>query len=280
MCSRSPASIWVEPRGSSASSSRTSTLTRASRGQAELVDHPARRSRRSGSTGNSSTSAPSCWIVPTSTSGRGSGRLVAGHPQSARERLERRALEQRRDQHDEEDEVEEPVGAGDALDDREGGEHHRQRAAQAGPADQRDLAERVAARRACASHAATGRATNSSTAVRISPSERHVAELAREDEQPERQEQGDLRHPGHPGVEVLDRALARDARASQRQSGQVDGQEAGAVQHVGQPEGDAGGRDRGHGVEARSVANDDPLERRHRGPARRRRRPRRRSAAR
>ena len=118
-------------------SSRTITLTSASRGSSSWFTRHARRSRRVSATGNSSTSAPSRRIVPTSCSGRDSAGSSVVTPSAARERLERGALDQRRGEHDEEDDVEERCRVLDALDHREGGEHDRHRAAQPGPAHQR-----------------------------------------------------------------------------------------------------------------------------------------------
>ena len=134
----SPASTSVEPRGGIASPSRTITFTSASRGS------PSSRTRSptiasASATGYSITSAPSRRIVPTSASGRGSAGSSRRQAERARERLERGALDQRRDDHDEEDDVEEQVAGWEPVDHREGREHDRDRAAQARPAEQQPL---------------------------------------------------------------------------------------------------------------------------------------------
>ena len=80
--------------------------------------------------------------------------------------------------------------------------------------------------------------------------DQHVAELAREDEQPEGEEERDLGHPGEALVEGGDGALGRDVGAAERQPRQVHGQEAGAVDDRRAAVGEPGGGDRGHRVEA------------------------------
>ena len=69
--------------------------------------------------------------------------LARGQPQPPRQALERRALDERRDEHGEEHEVEVLDAAGDMVDHRERGQHDRDRAAQSGPAQQRPLAPAV-----------------------------------------------------------------------------------------------------------------------------------------
>ena len=77
-----------------------------------------------------------------------------------------------------------------------------------------------------------------------------VAEGAREDEQAEQDEEADLGDPADPLVEGDDRAPRRDPRRAERQRGQVDGEQAGAVRDLGQAVGEAGDRDRRHRVDA------------------------------
>ena len=112
------------------------------------------------------------------------------------------------------------------------------------------LAQAEAARRRVAISAASGRATNISTAAIRSASPTMSPNSRRVDQQAERQEHRDLADPRQAVVEVLDRAPARDGRAAQRQPGEVDGDEARAVQRVGGAEGERRGGDRGHRVEA------------------------------
>ena len=114
---------------------------------------------------------------------------------------------------------------GHALDHGERGEHHRDRAAQPGPAEHtRSPAEKCS--NAVATNVASGRAMATETNATIVASERHVAELAGEHEQPEREEHRDLGHPREPLVEREDRAPRRDLAAAQHQPGEVDGEEA------------------------------------------------------
>ena len=68
-------------------------------------------------------------------------RLVGGQAEPARQRLEARALDQGRGDDDEEDDREQLLAGADAGDDREGREPDRRRAAQAGPAEHRPLAQ-------------------------------------------------------------------------------------------------------------------------------------------
>ena len=66
------------------------------------------------------------------------------------------------------------------------------------------------------------------------PLQRHVAELAGEDQQAEQDEEGDLGDPAEPLVEGDDGAPRRDAGAAERQRRQVDGEQAGAVGDLGE----------------------------------------------
>ena len=144
--------------------------------------------------------------------------LVGGHAEALGQRLEGRALEQRGDHHREEDDVEEVAGHGHVVDHREGREHHRHRAAQAGPAEHRAL---LAAR-------SESNAVPRKVASRARHEHQHerehgalepdVVELAREHEQPERQEHRDLRHPAQPLVEDRDGAPRRDRAPSRAPS--------------------------------------------------------------
>ena len=81
--------------------------------------------------------------------------------------------------------------------------------------------------------------------------ERDVAELRGEHEQPEHEEHGELGQPAPcPSWKVTIVRLAGIWARAERQPGQVDGEEAGAVQRVGGAEGQRGGGQRGDRVQA------------------------------
>ena len=95
----------VEPRGSTASSPRTITQQRVAR-QPQLA-HPAadhRVARRDRVLDDLGAEAPDRAALGQRARQR---RLVAGHARAACERLEGRALDERRHHHGEEDDVEE-----------------------------------------------------------------------------------------------------------------------------------------------------------------------------
>ena len=186
--------------------------------------------RRPSPTGYSTTSAPSRRIVPVSASGRGSAgssvvtpsRCASGSnvvPWSSVETSDR-----------EEDDVEELEAVRDALDHREGREHHRDRAAQPGPAEHDPLAAREAPKPRVATNVAD----------RARDEHEHEREQRALDatspswhgktSSPSVEEQRDLGHPGEALVEGGDRALGGDCGAAEHQPGQVDGEEARAVQ--------------------------------------------------
>src|SRR5680860_1269072 len=89
-----------------------------------------------------------------------------------------------------------------------------------------------------------------------------LGEIAGVPEQSQCEEDRDLADPGQAVVEVVDRASRRDGGRAQRQPCDVDRDEARAVQHVGQAEGQGRSGDRGHGVEA-GGRDARPLEAHH-----------------
>ena len=245
---RSPARNRVVPRGGIAWSSRTITLTTASRGR------PRSRTRwptiaSSAAIGYSRISAPSRRIVPPSASGRGSAGSLVVDAEARGQRLEGRALQERRDEHGEEDDVEDLAAARHLGDHREGREHHRHRAAQPGPAEHDPLAlaelrergggedgQRPRDRRGDQrEHGALERRCRRARCGNTSrPSVRNIADL------------GD---PREPLVERGDRLLGGDRGRAEREPGEVHGEEARAVQRVGAAERERGDRQRRHRVE-------------------------------
>ena len=206
-CRRSPASMRVEPRGGIACSPRMITLSSASRGR------PSSRTRRPATaspaaTGNSAISAPIRRAVVGSVNGVGMRRLVRRDPEPRREPLERRALQQRGDQHGEEHDVEELPRPVDALDDGEGREDDRHRAAQARPPERDALVEREAH----PDRAREGRdrpGDEHEDEREDDPLEPHAAEVRREHEQAQDEEHPELRDPREPVVEGRDRPPGR-----------------------------------------------------------------------
>jgi hypothetical protein len=77
-----------------------------------------------------------------------------------------------------------------------------------------------------------------------------AAQVAGEDQHPEQDEESDLRDPAEPLVEGDDAALRRDGRRAERQRGQVDGEQAGAVGDLGDPVGERRRGDRRHRVDS------------------------------
>ncbi len=137
-CSWSPASTTVDPRGGIARSPRTTTFSSASRGRpSSRTAWPTTASPSR--TGNWITSAPSRLSSTGSTSGAGIAASSELHAEQPRHGLDRRALQHGREQHDEERDVEDRQPALDPLRHREGREHDRDRAAQAGPAEHEPL---------------------------------------------------------------------------------------------------------------------------------------------
>jgi hypothetical protein len=78
-----------------------------------------------------------------------------------------------------------------------------------------------------------------------------VAQLVREHQQAEREEQPELRDPCQALVEGHDRPPRRRDGGAEHEPRQVDREEAGAVQRVGEPVGQRRRGDRGHGPQAR-----------------------------
>ena len=249
MCSRSPASISVEPRGSSASSSRTITLTSASRGRpswftirptmasfsahrelehlgAELPDRahldaagaegPARRWSRPGARASGSNVAP-CSSVEVSTTKKTmlKNRSALGIPSITGKVASTTGNAPRR-----------PAQLTRAT--REPGS-----ARSAWPATRPRGAPRTSARR-------------SGSARRTATSPNSLGKTSR----PRVRNSAIWLTQARPSWKSSTVRLPGIARAAQRQAREVDGHEARAVQHVGQRRRRAGGRDRRHGVEA------------------------------
>ena len=199
---------------------------------------------------------------PRLDDGAGEGGLAGRQPEPAGKGLEREALEQGRDHDDEEDDVEELSAPLDPRDHRQRREPDRNGAAEAGPAQHHPFAEpeRLDLARQQGRDRA-GDEDQDQSECRALPGD--VDEPAREDEQPEHEEERDLRDPAQALVERGDRAPRRDDPGAEREAGQVDGEESRALADVGEAEGEGGGRHRGDGVEAgRRVVEPDE------GPAR------------
>ena len=139
----------------------------------------------------------------------GQRRLVGGQAEALGQRLEGGALDQGRGDDDEEDDREQLLAGADPGDDREGREPDRRRAAQAGPAEHRPLAdvERGEQRRREGGQRAGDEDQDRRERQAL---ERDVAERAGEDEQAEQDEEADLGDPAEPLVEGDDRPPGRD----------------------------------------------------------------------
>ena len=196
-------------------------------------------------------------------------RLARQRAELARDPGERRALQQRRDEHREERDVEELHGARDALDDRERREHDRHRAAQPRPAEHDPLGRVAAARtpsRPSPRAAARRRRARARRAVPFSamstrsdgktsrPSAKNIVSWASQ------------ARPSWNAATVWRAGSAVDPIA---RPGEVDREEARAVQHVGGAERERDDRQRRDRVQAagREVG---AAERLHREPADRR----------
>ena len=186
-------------------------------------------------------------------------------PEPRRQRLEARALDQGRGDDDEEDDRELFLAAGDPGDDREGREPDRGRAAQPGPAQHQSLAHVQRRQRGGGEGRQRARDQDQDGGER-QPLQRHVVELAGEDEQAEEDEERQLGDPAEPLVEGDDGPAGGDVGAAQRQSGQVGGEQAGAVGDLGEAVGEGGDRDRRHRVDPVG-RQPHPAQRRHREPA-------------
>ena len=120
---------------------------------------------------------------------------------------------------------------------------------------------------------ATGRETKTSTSASTVPRTATSSSRLGKTSRPERDEHRHLPHPGQALVEGGHGLLGGDADRAQRQPGEVDGQEARAVQGVGAAEGQGGHGERRHRVQAGGGEGHAP-QRPHRPPRRpRRRRP-------
>ena len=188
--------------------------------------------------------------------------LVGGHAEQPRHRLDRAALDDRREQHDEERdvEVEHPRFLAQ-FGDREGREHDRGAAPQAGPAQHETLAQIEPGTQREQDRRRRPRDRGGDDGDRGSLRS-DLQELAREDEQPESEEESELRHPGEALVEGDDRAPRRRRGRAEHEPGQVDRQEAGAVQRECGAEGEQRGRHGGHRVQA-GRRQRDPAQEQH-----------------
>ena len=138
---------------------------------------------------------------------------------------------------------------GHAADHREGGQHHRHGAAQARPAED-DALGRESARRRWPAPSASGRATTTSTRASTVPSTSTSPSWLGNTSRPSVRNSAICATHASAVVEGGDRAAcAGIVRAAERQPGEVDREEARAVQHVGAAEREGGGRHRGHRVE-------------------------------
>ena len=93
------------------------------------------------------------------------------------------------------------------------------------------------------------------------PRQRHVSQLAREDEQAEHDEDRDLREESEPFVEGDELAPVARRRAPDRETDEVDGEKAAAPDHVRGAEGECAGGDRrdgGEGADRVREPSEDP----------------------
>ena len=167
---------------------------------------------------------------------------AAGHAERARERLERRALDHRRRDDHEEDGVEDRPALGEPGRLRVRGEHDRHGAAQAGPAEQRALAQlEVLEQRGHPDRDRTGDEQQDGDDGEAG--EDHRPELVREREQAEHDEEADLGEEGEPGMEVDERSPQLGRRVAEPEADDVDGEEAASTRDVRQAEADRPGGD-------------------------------------
>ena len=258
-CTWSPVSMRVSRRGGIASFPRTIAITVASGGSGSSESgRPTTRS--SGPTRYSASSAPSRPAVPVSRSARGNGGRVSVSFEPPREALERHALEDGREDDDEEGDVEDATAPGDSGDDGEGREHDRDAAAQSRPPEQHALAGAQPLERRHDPHCGGSRDEGQEEREHGGAAG-HGHELRRHHQQPERQEERDLGDPGDALVKDRQRALRRQlARGGERDAGDVDREEARAVEHVRAAEGQPGDGERRNGIQAASGQAGDPQQ--------------------
>ena len=176
--SSSPASITVEPRGSSASPSRTIRLTSASRGSpSSLTMWPTTASASLDPEGEDVAAELLDHPRLDAAAGGGRARSVVS-PSRCGQRLEREPLDQGRADDDEEDDVEEQLAALDAGDHRQGREPDRHRAAQARPSSASPARRSGSESTWVATRVAIGRATKISASASADPLERDVDRAA------------------------------------------------------------------------------------------------------
>ena len=121
------------------------------------------------------------------------------------------------------------------------GQHHRHRSAQSRPREHKPLA---GAEAVTSGHEQGGQRPRDQRDHQREhqPRADRAAELRREHQQPERQEERDLRDPCEALVEGRDRLLRRDARAAEQQTRDVHREEARAAERLRQAECQRGGR--------------------------------------
>jgi hypothetical protein len=166
------------------------------------------------------------------------------------ERLQRQVLDERGDEHDEEDRVEDRLARPDSGGEGKRREHDRHRAAQPRPRDEQPLAHVEPGSERRDEHGEGPRGEHQHGRER-ERRPRAGAEPAREDEQAEHDEEHHLGEEREPLVEGDDRAAERHRRVPDEERDDVDREEAARVRAVGGPVGDRRARHRGDRRERR-----------------------------
>ena len=198
-------------------------------------------------------------------------RVRLEQPERARDPLQRRPLQERGDEHDEEDGVEDRLALGHVLGEHERPEHDRHGAAEPGPAEEGALPV-VEVAEGGRDHDRGGADHEDEEEREHEPGHHHGRQVAREDEQAEDDEHRHLREEGEVLVEVDELAAVARRRAADGEPDEVDGEEAAAPEDVGDPEGKRRRGDRGdRGERARRSARAGRTRAWRRTRARRRR---------
>ena len=159
------------------------------------------------------------------------------------EPLERRALDDRRDDDDEEHGIEDRVRVRHVLRrEHEGREHDRDRTAEPGPPEQGALAIGEGAERRRGPHGC-GSDQEHQQQRQGQTGQSDVRQVLREHEQAEHDEERDLRQEREPFVEGDELASVAGRRAADGEADEVDGEEAAAADHVRGAEGERSGGD-------------------------------------
>ncbi|MCY1529032.1 hypothetical protein D9M68_641580 [compost metagenome] len=199
--------------------------------------------------------------------GAGDGRRLRwhGHPQQLGGPGQAGALQHQGNQHDEEGQVEEQLGVGQPGHQREHRENDRDRPAQADPGDKGLFPAMEGAERRQA-HQHRERAGEDDHPQRQAQGRNGDGQqVMGRDQQAEHQEHADLRQPGHAVEHVQDAVARTDRPVAQHQAAQVDGEDAAAVQGVGQGEDQQAAADHQQGIEA--VGQVDPVDHLQQQPA-------------